>query len=313
VKGRGEQLNVPPADFTSYYGRPILKPPVWDETNVAGYLFLGGLAGGSALLAAGAELSDRPAMARSTKLVALGAISLSAAALVRDLGRPERFVNMLRVFKPTSPMSVGSWLLAGFGPAAGVAALTDVTGRSRGLGRIATLAAAGLGPWVAAYTSVLVADTAVPAWHDGHRELPFVFVGSAASAAAGAALIGSPPAEAGPARRLAVAAVALETYAVTRLESAPQIERRSYRSGRPATLLKLAKVLGGTGAVGAILGRRSRALSVLAGASLLMASLLTRLGVYEAGVASSRDPEETIAGQRGRADSGPLAQEVTQQ
>ena len=85
----------------------------------------------SSLLAAGAERSQRPGLARSTKITALGAISLSAAALVHDLGRPSRFVNMLRVFKPTSPMSMGSWLLAAYAPAAGVAALSDVTGVGR--------------------------------------------------------------------------------------------------------------------------------------------------------------------------------------
>jgi DMSO reductase anchor subunit len=297
----GEQLNVPRAEFTSYYGRAILKPPTWEEANIAGYLFLGGLAGGSALLAAGSELTRRESMARSAKVVALGSISLSAVALVRDLGRPSRFANMLRVLKPTSPMSVGSWLLAAFGPAAGVAALTDVTGRLPRVGRLATMAAAGLGPWVASYTSVLIADTAVPAWHDGRRELPFVFVGSAGAAAAGAALIGSPVAEAGPARRLALVATALETLAVSRLESAPQIERRSYRAGRPAALLKAAKVCGIAGALGAAVGRRSRVLSAVAGAGLLTGSLLTRLGIYEAGVASSQDPEEVVVGQRAKA------------
>ncbi len=147
---------------------------------------------------------------------------------------------------------------------------------------------------------MLVADTAVPAWHDGHRELPFVFVGSAAAAAAGAALIAAPTAEAGPARTLAVLATALEAGASHRLESQPQIERRSYRTGRPATLLKAAKALGAAGAIGAVAGRRSRVVSGLAGASLLAGSLLTRLGIYEAGVASSQDPEETVVGQRSR-------------
>ncbi|MFL6099777.1 MAG: NrfD/PsrC family molybdoenzyme membrane anchor subunit [Actinomycetales bacterium] len=297
---RGERAMVPPAQPTSYYGRPILKAPTWHKSNVAGYLFLGGLAGGSALLAGGAEMSARPTMARSTKVVALGAISLSTAALVHDLGRPSRFVNMLRVLKPTSPMSVGSWILAAFAPAAGLATLSDVSGRLPRIGRVATMSAAALGPLVASYTSVLIADTAVPAWHDAHRELPFVFVGSAGAASAGAALITSPAAEAGPARRLAVASVALETAASARLERGPQIERRSFRTGRPAALLKAAKVLAVGGAALAVLGRRSRLLSASAGAGLLAGSLLTRLGVYEAGVASSQDPAETVEGQRTR-------------
>ncbi|WTI72054.1 polysulfide reductase NrfD [Streptomyces sp. NBC_00728] len=63
------------------------------------------------------------------KVSSLTAVSLSAAALIHDLGRPGRFANMLRVFKPTSPMSMGSWLLSAYGPAAGAAALSAVTGR----------------------------------------------------------------------------------------------------------------------------------------------------------------------------------------
>jgi DMSO reductase anchor subunit len=300
---RGERAMVPPARPTSYYGRPILKAPTWQETNIAGYLFLGGLAGGSALLAGGAESTARPQLARSAKLVALGSISLSAAALVHDLGRPSRFANMLRVIKPTSPMSMGSWLLAGFGPAAGLAALTDVSGRFTRLGRLATASAAALGPFVASYTSVLIADTAVPAWHDAHRELPFVFVGSGGLAAAGAALIAVPTEQAGPARTLAVLSTALEGAAASQLARRPQIERRSYRTGRPAKLLHAARActVGGVGL--ALLGRRSRTLSAVGGAGLLAGSLLTRIGIYEAGVASSQDPEETSLGQRARAQT----------
>ena len=127
------------------------------------------------------------------KIGALGAISLSAVALVHDLGRPERFVNMLRVFKPSSPMSVGSWLLAGYGPVAGAAAVCEVTGILPGAGRAATLGAGLLGPGIATYTAALICDTAVPAWHEGHREMPYVFAGSAASAAGGLGLLGGPP------------------------------------------------------------------------------------------------------------------------
>ena len=119
---------VPQAEFTSYYGRPVLKEPVWKSPDVPGYLFLGGLAGASSALAAFAQLSGNRELSRASKTAAAGAISLSAAALVHDLGRPARFLNMLRVFKVTSPMSVGSWLLAAYGPVAGAAAVSEVTG-----------------------------------------------------------------------------------------------------------------------------------------------------------------------------------------
>ncbi|HEX4251892.1 MAG TPA: NrfD/PsrC family molybdoenzyme membrane anchor subunit, partial [Pseudonocardia sp.] len=109
---------VPQAEFDSYYGRPVLNPPTWKSLDIAGYLFLGGLAGASSLLGAGAHATGRRALGRVSKLGALAAAGVSLVALVHDLGRPARFLNMLRVFKPTSPMSVGSWVLAGYVPLA---------------------------------------------------------------------------------------------------------------------------------------------------------------------------------------------------
>ena len=189
---RAEQLMVPDVEFTSYYGRPVIKEPAWGAQDVAGYLFLGGLAGASSVLAAGAELSGYGELARVAKVGALGAISLSAVALIHDLGRPERFVNMLRVFKPSSPMSVGSWLLSVYGPAAGAAAVSDVTGILPAAGTAATLGAGLLGPAIATYTAALICDTAVPGWHEGHREMPYLFASSASCAAAGLGLL-TPP------------------------------------------------------------------------------------------------------------------------
>ena len=113
-RGREEQM-VPEAEFSSYYGRPVLKETVWGA-DIPSYLFLGGLAGCSSALAAAAHVSGHPELARVSKAGAAGAISLSMAALVHDLGRPARFVNMLRVFKVTSPMSVGTWILSAYTP-----------------------------------------------------------------------------------------------------------------------------------------------------------------------------------------------------
>ncbi len=201
---RGERPMVPKARFDSYYGRPILNEPTWQARDIAGYFFLGGLAGAGSVLAAGAQLTGRTSSARALKISSLLAIGGSTAALIHDLGRPERFHHMLRVVKPTSPMSVGSWLLTCYGPAAGAAAALDVTGLFPRLGGAATAGAAALGPAVAAYTAVLTADTAVPAWHDAYRELPFVFTGSATTAAAGMMLLAAPLGENGPARSAAV-------------------------------------------------------------------------------------------------------------
>jgi formate-dependent nitrite reductase membrane component NrfD len=124
---KGERPMVPAARPTSYYGRPIIKEPVW-RWPIPAYLFTGGPAAGSALLGFGPRLRGDDTMARRASVSALGAVGLSTGFLVKDLGRPERFANMLRVAKPTSPMSTGSWILAGFAPAAGVAAVTNVAG-----------------------------------------------------------------------------------------------------------------------------------------------------------------------------------------
>ncbi|OPC78037.1 polysulfide reductase [Embleya scabrispora] len=304
---RGEARMVPKVETTSYYGRPIIKAPVWAATDIAGYVFLGGLAGASSLLAAGAEATGRPALARTGKVAALGGISLSVVALVHDLGRPERFVNMLRVFKPTSPMNMGSWLLAAYGPAAGVAAATDVSGRLPGLGRAATAGAALLGPAVATYTAVLFADTAVPAWHEGYRELPFLFAGSAAGAASGLALLTVPPHQAGPARRTAIGGALLDLLAARRMRARMGVVAETYRTGRAGRLTRAAEALTVTGAVGAALSgvlrgapTTRRVTAAVAGTALLAGSVCTRFGVFAAGMASAEDPKYTVIPQRER-------------
>ncbi|MET8954149.1 NrfD/PsrC family molybdoenzyme membrane anchor subunit [Streptomyces sp. NPDC004393] len=301
-RGGGEQRMVPEARFSSYYGLPILNPPRWSALDIAGYLYLGGLAGASSLLAAGAHATGRPALARTAKLGAVGAISLSLAALVHDLGRPARFLNMLRVLKPTSPMSVGSWLLTGYAPLTMVAAATDVAHRHRLVGAAATAGAAVLGPAVATYTAVLVSDTAVPSWHEGYRQLPFVFAGSGASAAAGLALACAPVGQTGPACRMAVLGSALELGAFQVMKRRMGLAAEPFEQGRPRTLLRSAEALTAGGAALAVLaGRwRSRLLTVAAGAALMTGSAAVRFGVFHAGVASAEDPKYTVVPQRER-------------
>ena len=298
---RGERPMVPDAEFTSsYYGRPVLKAPVWNAGDIGGYFFLGGLAGASSALAAGAELTGRPELARTAKIGAAGALAVAVPALVHDLGRPARFVNMLRVAKPSSPMSVGSWLLAGYGPLAGSAALSAVTGRLPRTGRLATLGAAVVGPAVASYTATLISDTAVPAWHDGYRELPYVFTGSAAMAAGGLGLALAPTRETGPARCLALVGAGAELSAVGLMRRRLGTVAEPYRTGRAGRWLRAAEALAAAGIAGAVLGRRSRTISALSGAALLAASAAGRFGIFYAGLASAADPEYTVGPQRER-------------
>jgi len=227
---------------------------------------------------------------------------LFAPALVHDLGRPERFANMLRVFKPSSPMSVGSWLLTAYGPLAGAAAVSDVTGILPAAGALATAGAGLLGPGIATYTAALLCDTAVPGWHEGHREMPYLFAGSASCAAAGLGLLTLSPAAAGPARTLATLGAPAELVAKRLLLRRLGEIAEPYETGRPGRLLRAAELLTVGGLAGAVLGRRNRAVSALAGASLLAASALTRFGVFEAGLVTARDPKYTIVPQRRRRD-----------
>ena len=305
---------VPEADFGSYYGRPILKRPVW-TADIAAYLFTGGLAAGSSLLAAGADLADHPVLRRAGRTTSAAALLASTFFLIRDLGRPERFLNMLRVAKPTSPMSVGTWILTAYGGAASLAATAEAASVAslRGpLGRLAPivaragrpagLVAAAAAPALATYTAVLLSDTAVPSWHEAHRHLPFVFAGSALASGGAVGLLVAPHAEAGPARRLALAGGAIELAGARAVTHRPGLAAEPYLRGRAGHLLRAGEVLTATGLAVALVGRTSRAARVVAGGCLLAASLLTRFGIFEGGVASTKDPRFVVEPQRRRLD-----------
>jgi hypothetical protein len=207
---------------------------------------------------------------------------------------------MMRVFKVTSPMSVGTWILSGYTPLALAAAGCAVTGKLPRIGLAATVPAAALGTAVASYTSVLLADTAVPAWHDAHRELPFVFAGSAVTAAGGLGMLAVRPGDARQAVGFGVlgagAEIAAKRLMMRRLGPAAE----QYQKGRAGTLMQAAEVLTTVGLAGAVLAGRSRVAAALGGAALMAASALTRFGVFEAGRASARDPKYTVGPQRQR-------------
>ncbi len=283
----------------SYYGRPILKAPVW-TWEVPAYFFTGGLAGASAGLAFAAERAGHEVLARRTWPVALGALSASPALLVSDLGRPERFLYMLRLVKPTSPMSVGSWVLTVGGLATAAATLIDRTGRLPRFGPVAGGAAALFGLPLTTYTAVLVANTAVPAWHEARRILPFAFAASAAASAGGAAAIVTPAGDAAPARRLGVAAGVAELAATEAMVRGLGSLGAPYREGPAARLAwaSRASTAGGAALLG-LAGRR-RAAAAAGGALLLAGSLALRFSVMAAGRQSAADPAAVVEPQRAR-------------
>jgi formate-dependent nitrite reductase membrane component NrfD len=318
---RDESLMVPDVRFDSYYGRHVVKPAPW-EKEVAAYLFLGGVAGGSALLGAGGKVLGYPALRRAGRIGAVAAAALGGAALAKDLGKPSRGLNMLRTVKLTSPMSVGSWILTAFGGFSGLALATELgqallerpsgTGRSgTAVARVsrvlavadgpATAGSALFAPPLAAYTAVLLADTATPTWHESYRELPFVFVSSANAAASGLALLTVPARQNGPARRLAALSALVETLAFERMqhELGPMLAE-PLRTGRAARLLRASTVLTVAGAVGAVTVGRTRVGAALSGLALMAGSACTRFGVFEAGMASAIDPKYTVEHQRER-------------
>ncbi|MGI9183662.1 MAG: NrfD/PsrC family molybdoenzyme membrane anchor subunit [Solirubrobacteraceae bacterium] len=284
----------------SYYGRPILKEPVW-TWEIPAYFFTGGLAGASATLGLVADVSGNQPLARSAWTAALAGVAASPAFLISDLGRPERFLNMLRVFKITSPMSVGTWILTAAGGAF-TASLARV--RWQRLTRIGAaggaLGGAVLGPALSTYTAVLVADTAIPAWHEARRQLPFVFAGSSMGAAGAAACILTPVAHAAPARRLAVAGAVLEGVASQVMERHLGPLGRPYHEGASGRFSLAAKTLTVSGAATIARFGRRRAAAAAGGSLLLGGSLCERFAVYHAGIQSARDPRATVGPQRAR-------------
>jgi formate-dependent nitrite reductase membrane component NrfD len=290
---------VPPATPTSYYGRPILKAPVW-KWMIPAYFFTGGLSAGSALLAWAGRRRGNETLARRGNLVAVASVGVSGGLLVADLGKPERFLNMLRVAKPTSPMSMGTWLLTVYGPSTGVATLSDLTGRLPRVGRAAESLAALLAPLVATYTAVLVADTAVPVWHEAGADLPFVFASGAAISAGGVLLALVGPQRAGVAKRMALLGAASELAAMNVMQTRLGELGDVYHEERAGEFARWAKRAITAGAVTVVVAGRRRGLNALGGLMMAGGAACERFAVVEAGMQSARNPQHTVGPQRSR-------------
>jgi hypothetical protein len=285
------------ASPTGYYGRPIIKPPVWKD-EIGWYLFTGGLAGGSATLALAARLTGNHRLTRTAGAVAAAGFTVSPILLTKDLGRPERFLNMFRVFKPSSPMNLGSWLLMAAGSAAGPAALLEVTGRAPRLRAAAGVVAGLLGPPVTTYTAVLISDTAVPAWHEARRELPFVFAAGAAASAGATAVVFTASSAAGPARRMMIAGAVGELASVHRMDQRLGALAEPYHQGRAGTLARTAKTATAAGAALALAARRRPLLSRVAAGLIITGAIAERFAVFRAGFQSAQDPRYVVLSQR---------------
>lgn len=286
------------ADDRSYFGLPMLKESVW-KWPIPAYFYVGGLAGGSAVLGAAASLlgdGRLPRIARASRLIAAAGAVASAGLLIQDLGIRRRFVYMLRVFRPTSPMNLGSWLLSAFGASAAGALLPGRTGTA------SAMVSGVIGLPLTAYTGVLLANTAVPFWQQARTTLPPVFVASAAASVACAfEMMRLGPREQRVVRRLAIVgklAELLNDLAMEReLSKVPRVALPLHE-GVPAALWRSATVCKLASLAASALPNKPRWLR-LAGAFLgTLGALATRFAIFHGGQSSARDPHATVALQR---------------
>jgi hypothetical protein len=289
-----------------YYGMPLLKQPTW-TWEVPLYFFVGGAAGASAVIAAIADYTgaDRELVKHARWIAAAGSV-ISPALLISDLGRPERFLNMMRVFKPKSPMSVGVWTLMGFSTGAAAAAfagfLRERYGPSlpvRVLENAGQAASLAFGLPFSNYTGVLIGATTVPVWNRNAGDLPLHFGASGLGAAVGILeLFGHRKSRA--LQALGLGAAIFETWEGARIEgrSDPHLDPLKYGAsgwitrtgaalaGPVPVALRVASLFGGK--------RSSDRLRRLAACSAIAGSLLTRIAWIRAGHISSQDSKLTF-------------------
>jgi len=292
-----------PAGATSYHGNPVLKPPTW-TWQVPLYFFVGGVAGISAVIALVAHVSGNAALIRAALWIGLVGALISPALLIADLGRPSRFLNMLRVFKLQSAMSIGAWTLVGFSSTVGLAVICReliVAGFGYGflipLEWIAEILAAVSGLVLASYTSVLLGVTAIPVWSENRRLVPAVFLTGALGSAAGMLeLLGFLV----PATQfIAIIASIVETFVAVMIEVRGRYVDRPLREGPVGWLTRAGGALAGP--VSLLLRMFARYNSVgrlLAALCFIVGALITRYAWIGAGRESSRDPEVLFRIQR---------------
>ena len=289
----------------TYYDRPVLKQPTW-IWSVPAYFYAGGAAGAAAVLGMVAELTDEEGLeGLATRCRWISAIgdTVGTALLVEDLGRPERFVNMLRVFRPSSPMNLGSWFLA---ISASSSLPSVLFAKRRGalgaIGKGASVLSGVFGLPLAGYTAVLVSNTAVPVWQGSRRSLPFVFTASAVSAAASLLdLLDLTDREARIVKRYGLAGKIGEVIAATAMErEGDEVEHvgRALREGLAGTLWRGAKALTAASAVLSLIPGTSRGKRRLSGLLGTLGAVAVRFAVFDAGKRSASDPMATFRQQR---------------
>jgi formate-dependent nitrite reductase membrane component NrfD len=300
---RDRPPEAPEDEGATYYDRPVLKEPVW-LWAIPAYFYVGGLGGAAAVLGAAAQVdgASRRLVARCRWTTA-AAVVVGTGLLIYDLGRRERFLNMLRVFRRTSPMSVGSWILAASGGAASSAAvLSGTDGLLGALGDFSGAGAGVLGMPLAGYTAILLSNSAVPAWKEAHKTLPFLFVASAINA--GASLLEMTPLDEDEVRIVqrfgtsGRAAELLSGLLVEREVAANERTARAYKEGVAGSLWRGGEALGVISLVLGVLPSTGRLRRWASGITGSAAAATTKFAVFYAGKASARDPRTTFEAQR---------------
>jgi Polysulphide reductase, NrfD len=291
-------------EVRTYHGQPVIKEPIW-SWEIPIYFFTGGVAGASAGLAYLSELRGDDQLARHAWATAMAGLTVSPALLISDLGRPSRFLNMLRMAKVTSPMSVGSWILTASGATTAIAAAHAWTGLFPRAARVARPAAALLGLPLSTYTAALLANTAVPVWHEGRRSLPFVYASGAALGAGALGVMTTDPRRARSARRLALASAVTEVGAKELMQRRLGELGEPYKHGSSAKFGHLSRACVVAGAT--LLYRRggsSRPAAIAAGALLCAGGLSARWSTFKAGFQSAADPKYVVGPQRAAIERG---------
>lgn len=283
---------------TGYYGIPLLKEPQWTK-EVPLYLFVGGAAGAAAVVATAANLltEDRE-LVRSARWVAAAGGMISPALLIADLGVPSRFLNMLRVFKPQSAMSMGAWTLAAFSNFAAAAAFANLARLKLGdalpirlVENASGLLASATGMVLSTYTGVLIGATAIPVWNENIGTLPHHFAASGVNSAVSILeLMGHDDSRG--LNSLGIASSAYEVYEGIELETKRTRANEPVHKGLSGAIVRAGGVLSGPVPLAlrvayAVTGnrdfRKAAAWSSIAG------SLLTRFGWIRAGHSSAKD------------------------
>jgi formate-dependent nitrite reductase membrane component NrfD len=309
--GRKTSWSGPPEAFAAdltYYDVPLLKEPVW-EWVVPAYYYVGGVAGASFALAAAAQLigsHELGNLVRRARWTGIVGASISGVLLIYDLGRPSRFANMLRVFRPTSPMNVGAWILTGTVPAALCADLFTRIALLRPLGRLSNLISGFLGLSLATYTGVLVSNSAIPIWYESRSYLPLLF-GASGATSAGALfeIFVDEPVSARIIHNFGLIGKASELafgYAFERRASALPRVARPLKRGASGFLWKAGVILTAASLVIDVIPRKRRMKHVVAGVLASLGSICMRFGTHAAGVASARDPRSSFRQQRSALD-----------